>query len=123
MNDKNEIQIRLVELLSKLTALGKAAWVQSGDDPGTVYCRVQQDLIIFEVKGGSGAEPVKPCEVVNGVVCKFRNASFLWLEGLYGWDDLISMLKNAPDNHKDFIQMRRDAQMVPIRVLENAIHQ
>jgi len=116
-NDKHEVQARFVEMLSKLTALGKATWVKSEDEPGTIYCCVDDDLIVFEARGGSDAQPVFPNQKVDGIVGKFRNASFLWLEGLHGWDRLLDMLKNAPEDKRQFIQMRRDAHAAPLRVL------
>jgi hypothetical protein len=91
--DHAKIQEEFVRLLSELTASGKAQWVQRKVDIGFIFCLAEKDLIVFEVKGGEPLDNVDPSGDVAGVVCKFRNVTYLWLEGLHGWDLLLSLLK------------------------------
>ncbi len=113
----NQFQVRFLELLQLHTKSGVASWSQSRRDPGFVYCLIGHDLIVFEVKGEL-AEPVHTAEKISGVVCKCRNATYLWLEGLDGWDELVALLRAAPDDCAAFVNMRRNAQSFPVQALE-----
>ena len=66
-------QIQFLDLLKKLTDLGRAEWLRSAADPVFVYCLVDgQDLIVFECKGGAkGDEPLPPTEPLAGVVSHY----------------------------------------------------
>ena len=116
MNQAN-IQTQFVELLWQLTIQGGLTWSRSQDDPGFVYCLAGDDLIVFEVRGGQDAELVQPSHDVSGIVSKCRNVSFLWLEGLHGWNRLIELLIKAPDDDSKVTRMKRKAQLFPLQAL------
>ena len=119
MNNTHSCQQRFLELLCQLTKSGHAIWAQSRSDPGFVYCLAGQDLIVFEVRSGTDAALVCVSQRgISGIVAKCRNVSFLWLEGVEGWSDLVKLLYEAPDDEKEFIKMRRVAQQFPVLALE-----
>jgi hypothetical protein len=113
-----ERQEQFVELLRKLTELGKVEWAQSEHDPGFVYCMIRDEYIVFETRGGERADPVRPTDQVGGIVSHCRNVTYLWLEGLHGWDTLLALLRQAPIDHERFIRCRRVTHDLPTRVLE-----
>lgn len=117
MANSDTVEFRFVELLTRLTEAGKAEWAQSPIEPGFVYCMAGEDLIVFEVRGEK-AEHVIPSARVHGVHCKCRNVSYLWLEGLNGWDLLLKLLERAPVGHEAFCEMRRRANLFPLRALQ-----
>jgi hypothetical protein len=82
---------------------------------------VGDEYIVFEVRGGEKAEPVRPSEPVAGIVSHCRNVTYLWLEGLHGWDTLLELLRQAPIDHERFIRCRRVTLDLPMRVLERMI--
>lgn len=110
-----------MQLLRKLTDMGKIEWAQSEHEPGFVYCMVGDEYIVFEVRGGEKAEPVRPSEPVAGIVSHCRNVTYLWLEGLHGWNTLLELLRQSPVDHERFIRCRRVTLDLPTRVLERMI--
>jgi hypothetical protein len=116
-----ERQEQFVLLLRKLTDLRKIEWAQSEHEPGFVYCMVGDEYIAFEVRGGKKAEPVRPSEPVAGIVSHCRNVTYLWLEGLHGWNTLLELLRQAPIDHKKFIRCRQVTLDLPTKVLEKMI--
>ena len=116
-----ERQEQFVQLLRKLTNMGRVQWAQSEHERGFVYCMVGDEYIVFEVRGGEKAEPVRPSENVAGIVSHCRNVTYLWLEGLHGWDTLLELVRQAPIDEEGFIRCRRVTHDLPTRVLEKMI--
>ena len=110
-----------MQLLRELTDMRKIEWVQSEHDPGFVYCMVGEEYIVFEIRGDEKAKPVRPNEKVAGIVSHCRNVTNLWLEGLYGWDTLLTLLRQAPFDHDRFMHCRRVALDLPTKILERMI--
>ena len=121
MANKNDIQLRFVELLAELTAARKVEWARSKSEIGFVYCLVREELIVFEVRAGDKANLVDPAEPVTGIVSKCRNVSYLWLEPTPGLNDLLNLLRNAPVNDEKFVQLRKRAHLAPIQALESLL--
>ena len=69
-------QAKFLSCLEELTRLKRARWVRSASELGFVLCRVDDELIVFEASNG-GPEPVDPDGEVGGIVCKFRNWTWL----------------------------------------------
>ncbi len=112
-------QEQFVKLLAKLTDAGQAKWTQTENDPGYVYCLVRNELIKFEVRGNETADYIRPSEDVAGIYTEYRNTCYLWLEGLWGWDSLLSLLRDAPiddEAYKYFLQVTENA---VVQVLES----
>lgn len=123
MKDSNssqpgELKRQFVELLTQLTEEGRAEWATSSHEPGFAYCVIGEDLIVFEIRGGTEAALTSPENEVAGIVSKCRNASYLWLEGLDGWDELLKLLRAAPNSDAAFVGMRRRAQSFPVGALK-----
>jgi hypothetical protein len=116
--DNHEIQTRFIELLIVLTNSNTIEWARSKADPGFVYGLTGDDLIIFEVRGNGKGGIVDPSGIVNGIVSKYRNVSYLWLEPTPRFGDLLELLRRAPIDDEKFIQFRRRALMAPIKALE-----
>ena len=117
INEKN-IELRFVDLLDELTKSGKLEWAQKENEPGFVYCLASEELIVFELRGGTDGAHVRPSEAIAGIVSRCRNVSYLWLEGINGWDTLLRLLRSAPIDDERFIKMRVSTQEVPVHVLE-----
>ena len=116
-----ERQEQFVQLLRRLTDMNRIEWAQSEHNPGFVYCMVGDEYFVFEVRGGAKAELVCPNECVAGIVCHCRNVTYLWLEGLHGWNTLLDLLRRAPTNHERFIRCRRVTIDLPTRILEKML--
>jgi hypothetical protein len=86
---------KLVTLLAELTASGKVEWVRKSADINFVFCFAGHELVEFQLFG-SEAAPVEPSEEIHGIRSEVRNITFLWLEGLDGWDTLLELLRAAP---------------------------
>jgi hypothetical protein len=117
MSNQEEIQLRFVELLAKLTKSDKIKWARSKSEPGFIHTLAAKELIVFEVRGGEG-HLVDPAEAVTGVVSKCRNVSYLWLEPTPGFADLLELLSRAPIDDKAFLQFRKGAYLAPVNALE-----
>jgi hypothetical protein len=121
LGQNDEAQNKFLQLLLRLTELGKLEWARSEHEPGFVYCLAGEELIVFELRGGENAAPVDPEQKVAGIVSKCRNVTYLWLEGLQEWDKLLDLLKRAPTNHRAFVSMRKRSHQAPVRVLEGLL--
>src|SRR5208337_4725655 len=110
--------LRFAEMLHALTDSNLVQWARSKHEKGFVYCFAGDDLIVFEVRGGDGGKPADPDGEVNGFVAKCRNTTFLWLEPSPGFEMLRDLLRKAPKDEEKFIQFRRQARVIPNKVLQ-----
>ena len=108
---------KLVFLLAELTQMGKVEWVRRSADTNYIYCFVGHELIEFRVFG-SGAVPVDPSEEVHGIRGEIRNITFLWLEGLNGWDTLLELLRAAPIDDERCSILNQESQRWALEGLE-----
>lgn len=93
-------QAHFLVYLEELTRLKKARWVRSEREPGSVLCRVAGEVIVFEASNGELSPDGKPILVnpdddVGGVVCKFRNWTWLWLTPLEDGQRILKLLRRA----------------------------
>ena len=98
---------RLVTLLSGLSASGRAALVRRAVDADTVYCFVGGELVTFTAHGEDGPVPLDG--PVHGVSAEVGGISFLWLEGICGWDALLPLLRAAPVDDAGYSRLYREA--------------
>jgi hypothetical protein len=116
-----ERQEQFVQLLRKLTNAGRIQWAQSEHEPGIIYCMVDDEFIVFETRGGQKGELMRPSEHIGGIVSHCRNVTYLWLEGLHGWDTILALLRQAPIDNEKFNSCRQATFDLPTRVLEKLI--
>lgn len=116
--ESEEQQARFVELLAELSTRGAVTWAAS-DEPGFVACLVGDDLIDFELQGGSDARHVAASEEVHGITARCRNVSYHWLEAVAGWDGLLALLRAAPCSREAFYRIARHVRGLPVAVLEH----
>ncbi len=115
-----DIQRRFVELLAELTEARKVEWARSKIEIGFVYCSTPMELIVFEVSGNGGSL-VEPTENVSGILSKCRNISYVWLEPSIGFNDLLKLLRQSPQDGEKFVEFRRRAHSAPIQALESLL--
>lgn len=95
-----ELQVDFFNTLENLTKEGKVDWFRRTADPSLIFCILGHDLIVFELHDGT-EENREPLNNPHGVLVKIRNCSFLWLEGLNGWERLLRLIRMAtPDDTK-----------------------
>lgn len=101
LKNLERIQVEFVELLDELTHKGKAEWFRQNDDSAYVYCFCGNDLISFELSDDTEGN-LNPFNNTHAILGKVRNHSFMWLEGLYGWERLIKLVHNAEVNEDKY---------------------
>jgi hypothetical protein len=121
MTNQEEIQLRFVHLLTKLTESAKVEWARSKSDIGFVCCLVRDELIVFEVRGDAAGSLVDPTGAVAGIVGKCRNTLYLWLEPTPGFGDLLELLRRAPIDNERVVQFRKQVHLAPLKVLESLL--
>jgi hypothetical protein len=113
-------QAKFLAYLEALTRLKRARWVRSGSEPGFVLCRVGVELIVFEASNGE-PEPVDPDGEVGGIVCKFRNWTWLWLTPLEDGQRTLGLLRKAKIDDQKFVKWKANAYRPGVEFLKEAL--
>jgi hypothetical protein len=79
------------------------------------------ELIVFEIRGGGGDHLVDPTEEVNGIVCRCRNISYIWLEASADWNTILSMMRKAPIDETKFDDLRKIGYGSVVALLESLL--
>lgn len=88
--------------------------------PGFVLCRVAKELITFEASNG-GPEPVEPDGEVGGIVCNFKNWTWLWLTALEDGERMLRLLRKANTDDKKFVKWKANAYRSGVEFLKDAL--
>lgn len=107
--------------LQELTDAGLARWARRESEPEFVFCFVESDMIQFEAFGTEDRR-IDPAEPVQGITCKYRNFTFLWLKDLYGWDALLLLLRAAHVDDEAWIGNYVAAQRCAVEHLRRLAH-
>jgi len=62
-------------------------------------------MLMFEVSNG-GPTPVDIDDSVGGIVCKFRNHTWLWLTALEEGQQMLGLLRKAKVDDGQFVRWR-----------------
>ena len=119
-------QAQFLAHLEELTRLKRARWVRSRSQPGRVLCRVAGEIIVFQASNGKltrGGKPVlvDPDRNVGGIVCEFRNWTWLWLIPLEDGQKLLGLLRKAKINDRAFVKWKANAYRSGVIFLEDAL--
>ncbi|MEM1356491.1 MAG: hypothetical protein AAGH88_16600 [Planctomycetota bacterium] len=117
--DYRDREQRLVTLLSTLTAAGKARWARRSIEPEFAYCIAGGDLFLFELSQGD--QPYNPSEPPAGITGDCGGIKFLWLEGLPGWDELLTLIHAAPFREGAYTEIYQQASEALITRLESVV--
>ena len=113
-------QTEFLVYLEKLTRLKRARWVRSATEPGLVFCRVCDEVIVFEASNGQ-PDPVDPDGEVGGIVSKFRNWTCLWLTPLEEGQKMLGLLRKAEINDQKYVEWKASSYRSGVEFLRNAL--
>jgi hypothetical protein len=114
-------QAEFLACLEKLTLKKKARWLRSGSQPGLILCRIGDEMLIFEASNG-GPSPVDLGGEVGGVVCKFRNHTWLWLTALEEGQKMLGLLRKAKIDEQEFVRWRVNTYRSGVEFLKSALN-
>jgi hypothetical protein len=125
-NDMRKAQAQFLSYLEELTSLKRARWVRSDSEVGRVLCRIAGETIVFKASNGevtSDGNPVlvNPDGDVGGVVCEFRNWTWLWLTPLEDGQRILGLLRRAKIHHREFVEWRASAYRSGVAFLKDAL--
>lgn len=78
-------------------------------------------MLLFEASNG-GPTPADLDNSVGGIVCKFRNHTWLWLTALEEGQQLLSLLRKAKVDDRQFVRWRLSAYRSAVDFLRNALN-
>lgn len=119
-------QAQFLANLEELTRLKRARWVRSRSEPGRVLCRVAGEIIVFQASNGGLSPDGKPALVdpdghVGGIVCEFRNWTWLWLTPLEDGQRLLGLLRKAKIDDRTFVKWVANAYCSGVVFLKHAL--
>jgi hypothetical protein len=85
---------QLIELLCKLTELGKATWLRREADTGWLYCFIEYEQIIIDFCNAEADFDLENIELDTSFGVLYRGDTFLYLGGLLNGDKLIRLIKS-----------------------------
>ncbi|MGB8698940.1 MAG: hypothetical protein WCD18_05940 [Thermosynechococcaceae cyanobacterium] len=85
---------QLIELLCKLTELGKATWLRRKADTGWLYCFIEYEQIIIDFSYTEADFDLESIELDTSFAVLYRGDTFLYLAGLMNGDKLIRLIKS-----------------------------
>jgi hypothetical protein len=116
-----QAQAKFLACLEELTRLKRARWIRSARQPGLILCRIGNEMLVFEASNG-GPHPVDPDGKVGGIVCKFRNHTWLWLTALEEGQTMLGLLRKAKIDDQQFVKWRVNSYRSGVEFLKNALN-
>lgn len=125
-NHIQKAQVQFLAYLEELTRLKRARWVRSDIELGCVLCRIAGETIVFKASNGEGTSDGKPVLVnpdgdVGGIVCEFRNWTWLWLTPLEDGQRILGLLRRSKIDHREFVKWRASAYRSGVAFLKHAL--
>lgn len=110
IDDTNE---NFLSALFDLTNAGIAKWTRPGFESGCIYCFVNGEMIVFELRCGDEAEIYFPEDEadVHLISALYRNLTLVWFPSSSGWESLRAFLLAVPEG-ADLPELRADARRV-----------
>src|SRR5687767_8812421 len=124
MEDWFEPQMRMLAALTTLTAQGRAVWLKRNADPEWASCFVGNEHFLFKATYVGRDEDFVPDLAVDepdGILMEARNRSFPWLQGVEGWNDVLSLIRKAIVDHEQYAWLLQSSVDAMVTQLESLV--